>query len=130
VTKIALGNMHEEVAITGATVVAVPAVAPVLTTGGLLTQPSNIGTFERDEFAVIPEFQFNVRYLLLPRLELSLGYTLVYFSDVVRPADQIDLRVDPRQITDPANATPFPAFTFVDGDYLLQGLNAGLEFRF
>ncbi len=128
--KVALGSMHEDVQIAGSTFVAVPGAAIAETAGGLLTQPSNIGGYERNEFAVVPEFGVSWKYQLTCRLEASIGYTAIYFSDVARPADQIDLRVDPRQITDPAAATPFPAFEFVGSDYWVQGLNAGLEFRF
>jgi Putative beta barrel porin-7 (BBP7) len=116
--------------IAGSTFVAVPGTATTETAGGLLTQPSNIGGFEHDEFAVVPEFGVNLKYQISCCLEASFGYTLIYFSDVARPGDQVDLRVDPRQITDPAAATPFPAFNFADSDYWVQGINAGLELRF
>jgi hypothetical protein len=128
--KVALGNMREQVTIGGSTFVAVPGVDPNVTPGGLLTQPSNLGGFSRDEFVVVPEFQLNLRYCLTRNLEFSVGYTFIYFSDAVRPADQIDLRVDPRQITDPANSTPFPALEFVGNDFWIQGLNLGLEYKF
>jgi hypothetical protein len=130
VGKVALGNMRQQVTIGGTTTVTVPGVEPVVTAGGLLAQPSNIGGFSRDEFAVVPEAQLNVRYRLTRNTEFSVGYTLIYLSDVVRPADQIDLRVDPRQITDPDNASPLPAFDFVTSNYWIQGLNLGLEYRF
>jgi hypothetical protein len=130
VGKVALGNVRQQVTIGGTTTVAVPGDDPVVTAGGLLAQPSNIGGFSRDEFAVVPEAQLNVRYRLTPNTEFSVGYTFIYMSDVVRPADQIDLRVDPRQITDPDNAVALPSFEFVASDFWLQGLNLGLEYKF
>jgi hypothetical protein len=128
--KVALGNMRQQVTIGGSTFVAVPGQETLEAAGGLLTQPSNIGGFVRDEFAVIPEGQLNLRYCLTQNVELSIGYTVIYYSDVVRPADQIDPRVDPRQITDPDNASALPAFDFVGSDFWLQGINAGLEYKF
>jgi hypothetical protein len=130
VGKVALGNMREQVTIGGETTVAVPGDVPVVTAGGLLAQPSNIGGFSRDEFAVVPEAQLNVRYRLTRNTEFSVGYTFIYLSDVVRPADQVDLRVDPRQITDPDNAVALPAFDFVTSDFWIQGINFGLEYKF
>jgi hypothetical protein len=130
VGKVALGNMREQVTIGGNTTVAVPGVDPVVSSGGLLAQPSNIGGFSRDEFAVVPEAQLNVRYHLTRNMEFSVGYTFIYLSDVVRPADQIDLRVDPRQITDPDNAVALPAFDFITSDFWIQGINFGLEYKF
>jgi hypothetical protein len=130
VGKLALGNMRQQVTVGGNTFVAVPGQATIQSVGGLLTQPSNIGGFSRDEFAVVPEFQLDVRYCLTRNLELSVGYTFIYYSDVVRPGDQIDTRIDPRQISDPASATALPAFDFVDTDFWIQGINAGLEYKF
>ncbi|MEX2139240.1 MAG: BBP7 family outer membrane beta-barrel protein [Pirellulales bacterium] len=128
--KVGLGNMRQQVTIGGSTFVAVPEQETIEAAGGLLTQPSNLGGFVRDEFAVIPEGQLNLRYCLTQNVELSVGYTVIYYSDVVRPADQIDLRVDPRQITDPDNASAIPAFDFVGSEFWLQGINAGLEYKF
>jgi hypothetical protein len=130
VGKVALGNMREQVTIGGNTLVSVPGQDAVESAGGLLTQPSNIGGFVRDEFAVIPEAQVNVRVFLSKNLEVSVGYTFIYYSEVVRPAEQIDLAVDPRQITDPANASAQPAFDFVSSDFWLQGVNFGVEYKF
>jgi hypothetical protein len=105
--------------------VAQPVVAEVL------HQQDELVPFDvRDEFVVIPEFQFNMRYCLTRNVEFSVGYTFIYYSDAVRPADHIDPRVDPRQITDPTNATPFPAFDFVGNPFWVQGLNLGLEYKF
>ncbi len=129
-SKVALGNMRQTASVGGFTTVAVPGVAPVTTVGGLLTQPSNIGSYERDVFAVIPEFGVTLRGNLTQRLEASFGYTFLYLSDVIRPADQVDLSVDPRQITNPAGAQPFPAFSFNGTDYWAQGISLGLEYRY
>ena len=43
--KLALGNMHNEVVITGNTVITSPGSAPMSYPGGLLALPSNSGTF-------------------------------------------------------------------------------------
>jgi Putative beta barrel porin-7 (BBP7) len=130
VGKIAFGNMREQVTVGGTTFVAVPGAERVDSVGGLLTQASNIGGFKRDQFAVIPEGQLNVRYCWSPNVELSAGYTFIFISEAVRPADQIDRRVDPRQITDPANATPLPAFDFLGSEFWVQGVNVGFEYKF
>jgi hypothetical protein len=65
------------------------------------------------------------------QLKLSIGYSLLYWSSVVRPEDHIDTSVDGRLLTafPPDNATR-PGFAFNPSGYIVQGLNFGAEFRF
>ncbi|XZE51710.1 BBP7 family outer membrane beta-barrel protein [Planctomycetaceae bacterium SH139] len=98
--------------------------------GGLLAQTTNIGSYARDRFAVLPEFRATLGYQLTPRLRANLGYTFLYWSNVVRPGDQIDLDVDPNLLgpVPPAGATR-PAFAFNETDYWAQGISFGGEYR-
>lgn len=128
--KLGLGSSWQTVAIGGQTFVDVPGFARNVTGAGLLAQPSNIGTREREKFAFLPEFGLTLRCHVTQKLSATVGYTLLYLSEVARPGDQIDVRVDPRQITSPGTAQPFPAFTWVDADFWAQGLNLGLEYSF
>ena len=65
-TKIALGNMHQNVNINGSNVVTVPSQAPLAGSGGLLALSTNMGGYNRNEFAVLPELNTNLRYCLQP----------------------------------------------------------------
>jgi Putative beta barrel porin-7 (BBP7) len=131
-TRVALGDVHQVVEINGATLTSDPT-GVSLSRGGLLAQGSNIGSYSRDRFAVVPEVGLNVGYQVTECLRVFVGYNALYISSVVRPADQIDRRVNPTQIpggggtlVGPAN----PAFTSFHGtDFYAQGLNFGLEFR-
>jgi len=76
-------------------------------------------------------------YDLTPRLKATVGYTLLYWTNVARPGDQIDLNVDPRQFPPvnplqppPPTATAQPAFALHTSDFWAQGLNVGLDYRF
>lgn len=122
-TKIALGNNHQVLRISGATA-AFDGTTTAVTPGALLTQSSNIGTFRRDEFAIIPQLNANLSYQLTQNLRARVGYTFIYWFDVARPADQVDLNVDLGQ------TTPQPTVPFRETDFWLQGINAGLELRF
>jgi hypothetical protein len=88
---------------------------------GLFAQPSNIGTRDRNEFSVVPEFGFNYAYKVGCGVELTTGYTLLYWDNVVRPGDQIDRSVDNTQ------RVARPAFNFVESDYWVHGMNFGLN---
>jgi hypothetical protein len=133
--KVALGETHEVIGINGTTVFTLPGAAPVAVPGGVLALPSNSGHFSRDEFAVVPEVGFNVGYMVTPRVCVYLGYTFLYWSDVVRPGDQIDRVVNLTQL--PTNLGPGtlvgparPAVLFKETDFWAQGINLGVEFRF
>ncbi|MCC6124343.1 MAG: BBP7 family outer membrane beta-barrel protein [Pirellulales bacterium] len=125
--KMALGNTHSTIDIGGNRVVTVPSAAPETSSGGLLAQSTNSGRFEEHNFTVIPELGITLGYDLTERLQATLGYSFIYWSRVARPTDQLDLNVNP----DPASGgNPAPLFRYVPGDYWVQGLTVGLDYRF
>lgn len=132
--RLAVGNTRQTVTINGETTVNDPSNTPSVQTlpGGLLTQTSNIGTFRQDEFTVVPEVNFNVGYQLTDHLRMMLGYTGIYWSNVVRPGDHISRDVNPNLLpppADPFSGTLRPAFAFNTTDYWAQGINFGGEYR-
>jgi Putative beta barrel porin-7 (BBP7) len=128
---VALGNSHKEVSINGATRITVPGTAPQMNLGGLLALPTNIGTFTRNDFAVEPEGTLTVGYQLTDGVRAFVGYTFIYWSNVWRAGDQIDLVVNPTQIA-PGTlvGTPRPTFLGKDTDFWAQGVSFGLELRY
>ncbi len=132
--RLGIGNTHQTVRINGRTTIDSTLQDPQVQTfpGGLLTQTSNIGTYSDDQFAVVPEFNANVGYQLTDHLRVMLGYTFIYWSNVVRPGHQIDLDVNPDLIpppADPLTGVQRPAFAFDTTDYWVQGINLGFEYR-
>lgn len=131
--RLAFGNTRQTVTINGSTTINDPASPPPVTLeGGLLAQSTNIGTHKRNEFSVIPEFNANIGYQLTDRLKATFGYTFLYWSNVVRPGDQIDTIVNPEFLppaADPITGLANPAFSFDNTDYWVQGLSYGLEYR-
>ena len=141
-SKLAIGNNRQRVSINGTTQVIPPGEteAPGTGVGGLLAQRSNIGDYERDRFCMIPELNFNVGYKVTQRLKLRAGYTIMYWTNVVRPGDQIDRDINTTLAPDfDADGTPIPpgplvgpfrpAFAFNETNVLIQGLNAGVEYN-
>lgn len=98
---------------------------------GLLAMASNIGNRSRDRISVMPEFRANLGYRITPRLKATVGYTFMYWSNVVRPGDQVDLDVNRNSITGSpiAAANRFPEFRFNETDYWVQGVSFGGEYR-
>jgi hypothetical protein len=128
VGKMALGNTQSQVSINGATTTAIAPAAPVTTVGGLLAQSSNIGTFEQDDFAVIPELTATVGFDITDRWRAVAGYTFVYWSRVARAGDQIDRDLNLPLV--PGPNTLRPQFAFEMTDFWAQGVNVGLEYAF
>ena len=134
--KIGLGDSHESVLVNGDTTLAPAATGvPVVTSGGFLATSTNAGRLVRDRFAVVPEVGVNAGYQPCPRLRLFVGYTFIYWSDVVRAADQIDPTVNltavPSSGTFGALTGPArPAVPFRTTDFWMQGVSFGFELRF
>jgi hypothetical protein len=131
--KIALGVTHQEVSIDGATVATAPSGVVAVRQGGLLTQPTNIGERDRNVFSVVPEIGVNVGYQVTDGLRVFAGYSFMYWTNVVRPGDQVDRVVNVTQL--PGSPVPFsgparPAFSWNDTDFWAQGFNLGLEMRY
>jgi hypothetical protein len=139
--KLALGPTHQEVAIQGdiTQLGPNPLTPPGLGTfsGGLFAQPSNIGRRSADPFTVLPSLELKVGYDLTRQIRATVGYDLVYWSQVVRPGNQINHQVNLSQnaVLDPSGAGVLvgpaqPAPLFNRSEFWAQGLNVGLEFRF
>jgi hypothetical protein len=107
--------------------------------GGILAQGTNIGRFERNQFAVVPEIQVQLGVQLTPAIRGLIGYNFLYLSDVLRPGTQIDPVVNPSQnaafplagpgvLTGPAR--PAPILGLSETSYWVQGINLGLELKY
>ena len=134
--KLAMGGTVETVSVNGGTFTNIGggfSSAP----GAYLTQPSNMGTQTRDQFAVVPEMNLNFGFRLRPWASVIVGYSFLYISSVARPGDQIDRVINPSQSSAISNTFPaapvgpaLPGLTVHNTDFWAQGLNFALELRF
>lgn len=124
--RISLGNNRETVDIMGIT-------SGTEDPGGLLALETNIGRYTRDQFTMIPEIGVKAGLDLTPCLTFTVGYTLFYWGQVVRPGDQIDRDINPDYVPGDPSFGPEgperPAFAFNPTDFWAQGLNLGLDYR-
>jgi hypothetical protein len=126
-TKAALGNVHQSVNINGATV-ASDGVTSTSFAGGLLAQPTNIGEYSSDKFAVLPEANITLGVQLTRNVSINGGYSFLYLSNVVRPGDQIDFSVNPTQFDGGVLiGEARPAASVNTDDFWMHGFNAGIE---
>jgi hypothetical protein len=126
--RLGVGNTRQRVTIDGETSINGAAAEK----GGLLAQNSNIGEYSRDEFSVLPQLDLTLGYQVTEQLRATFGYTFLYWSNVVRPGDHIDRRVDTAQLPNGSATTvlaDYPAFEFDNTDYWAQGISFGGEYR-
>jgi hypothetical protein len=129
ITKVALGNNHQTLAIEGETR-ALGGVAPAISAGGLYAQPTNIGRFSDDRFAVLPEASVTFGYQLTRCLRLTTGYNFLYINNVLRAAEQIDRSINTTQFDGGALVGEArPARAVNEGEFWMHGLSAGIELK-
>jgi hypothetical protein len=130
-SKIAIGNNHQSVDISGFSDITELGLLTRFP-GGVLAQRTNIGSYSRNEMSLIPQLGVTVGWRVTRRLSLTAGYSLVYFSNVVRAGDQISTDVNPNLL--PPEAVPFsgalrPQFAWRESDFWAHGLSFGGDFR-
>jgi len=121
--KLALGDVTQTVTING---VATPAFDPFGNSNLTLhAENNNIGKFTRNNFAVAPELNLKLGYDITERLQIWVGYDVLFLSSVVRAGDQIDTT-----FTFPNGQGPRPAVLFKTTSWTGQGFNLGLKYTF
>jgi hypothetical protein len=131
--KLAVGYTQQDVDISGSTNVEVPGMPGFNSPGGLLALSNNIGHHSRgNEISVIPEFEAKLGYQITQRLKATLGYSIIYWDNVVRAGDQVDRLVNPNLLPNSGvtGGAPNPVFQFNRNNLWIQGLEVGLEYRF
>jgi hypothetical protein len=125
--KLALGANTADILIEGSTGATSPAGAVTQLSGGLLAQPSNIGSHSDDTFSVVNQIGIQAGWQVNDYLQLFAGYTFLYASSVVQPGELVDLTVNPNQAV---GGPALPTFTGHETSFWTHGLNAGLEVRY
>lgn len=135
-SRLALGNVHQELNISGVTLTDF-FFDPVAFPGGVFSQPSNLGAYQRDRFAVLPELNVNLGYAFTPWCRVFAGYSFLYLSNVLRPGNTIDRVINPTttgfalQSSDNTPMGPIrPLPIFKGSDFWAQGVNFGAQIRY
>ncbi|HZU36673.1 MAG TPA: BBP7 family outer membrane beta-barrel protein [Gemmataceae bacterium] len=129
--KVGVGVTEHTVNINGSTVTTAPGAAPVINGGGLLALSSNIGSKTAYDYSAVPELGVTLGWQVTPNMRLTLGYDVLWWFNVARPGEQINLNVNPGLIEPATSTTPAtPTRTGQKDNVWLQALNVGMEFRF
>ena len=126
--KLGLGNMRQRAVLAGQTVINDSANS-IIDAQGLLTRSTNIETHERNVITVIPQISLRGTYAVSHRVDVTIGYSLIFFPHVLQPTEQLDpdLAVN---LADPVLGEQRPQFTFQSRDYWAQGLTFGLRWNY
>jgi hypothetical protein len=132
--KLALGSTVEDLNVAGTQVRTLANGTTLVSNGGLLALPSNIGSFHRDKFAQVPEIDVKLVSPIRKNLSLSVGFDTLYWSRILRPAQQVDRDIDITQIPNfPAAASAMPTglgrptVAFHQSDVWFLGITLGAE---
>jgi len=134
--KVGIGNMHQVLDIYGHTAFANFATGQTGSSfGGLLANASNIGRYNNDEFAVIPELTANLGIHVTRSILLFAGYNFMWISRVARPGLQISPIVDSSTVPFHPNygqlgRPPAPRTLFVQDELWIHGVNFGMQIRY
>jgi len=134
VLKLAAGGVSQQVSISGSNAFIGLDGSVDRQNTGLWSTSSNIGTYNRTRFAVIPELNLNLNYSVTDRLAIYFGYSLMAISNVVRVSDAVNTNINDSSVRYISNTTPStvanPGFTFTDNRMWLGGYSFGLRLEF
>jgi hypothetical protein len=125
--KVAVGFNNASVDIYGAN-----AVNGIPGAGGFLAQPTNMGHWTRTTVSAIPEIDLKLGYYITPTVQISVGYSFLYWYHMARAANQINSEIDPRFLLQgtPGAAATQPGFALQERGLWVQGLTVGVEWRY
>ncbi len=134
--KLALGTTQQQLRISGDTGLLTAAGDLTVVPGGVLTQFTNIGNYYHDSFSIIPEIGINAYCQLTPAIRLSAGYSILWWNNVLRPAEQIDGVVNRFIVPTDQNfglgtAAARPTLLgFQESNFWAQGFNFGVQVEY
>lgn len=128
-TTIALGDNFQKLGISGQTNINNKTILQPI---GLFTEPSNIGNFNRNQFAFVPEIKVKVGYQLTNKLHSFITYNCLYINNIIRPGKEIDRNINLSQNellggTGILSGPPDPIASFINTGMWMQGFSAGIE---
>ncbi|MCA9138771.1 MAG: BBP7 family outer membrane beta-barrel protein [Planctomycetales bacterium] len=133
--RLGVGNTRQSITIAGQTTIVdrndPSNVSTETFDAGLLALSTNSGKFQQNQFSVLPELDLTLGYQLTDHFKATIGYTGIYWSNVIRPGQHIPTDINPDFLPPAITSTgdPRPLFAFDTTDYWVHGLTYGLEYR-
>ena len=117
--KVAVGPTYQTLDVTGVTNAVQTSTGASLgtTSGGVFTAASNIRHQTHNQVTVVPQVQMKLGLNLSSNLTVFASYDFLYWTDVIRPGDQMD-------------HAQAPSALFSRSDFWAQGVTFGMEIKF
>lgn len=132
-TKVHLGNMAQRVSVSGNTSQGILPAAPAVVAPdqGLFARGETLelNGFKRDVLAFAPEMNLKLGYQFRDHVNLHVGYTFIYWSDVALAGDQLNRNVYIDTADYTANDTARHT-SFKSSGYFVQGIDLGATITF
>ncbi|HMP18497.1 MAG TPA: BBP7 family outer membrane beta-barrel protein, partial [Gemmatales bacterium] len=97
--------------------------------GGLYALRSNIGNITEINFSFVPEIEVGIGYYFCERWRITLAYSFLAMTGVVRPGDQIDSCINTNILDGNAGTPAVPDRLHNSSAFWLSPLALGLEYR-
>jgi hypothetical protein len=127
-----LGVTKQRLIVNGQTI-ATQAGATTTTEGGFLAQRTNSGTFRDSRFTLLPQFDVSLGYQVTDTWRATVGYSLLYWDNVLRASEQVDTTINPGLLPpeqNPLTGDLRPQTLMDDSGFLAHGINFGIERRY
>ncbi len=130
--KFAMGAIEQQADISGNNTTISSTGVVTTQARGLYAQPSNIGSYSRTMFTVLPEINLNVSYHFTQNFSVYLGYNILWLNNVARPGSQINPDISDANLKlAPTPATQLqPQFAFHEDSFWVQGFNVGFRLQY
>jgi hypothetical protein len=134
--KEAIGTNWEEANIAGNTILNPGTPVAVTVPGGVYALASNMGRQSRNTFSFIQEGTATLSFAINAQIRLTVGYTILYWTDVARPGRLIDQSVNRTELPSSQafirglGGPDHPSVPWNNTDFWAQGINIGLSLRF
>lgn len=133
--KFAIGQVRQQVRVDGTTTLAGPFPTVQVTPSGFYATGANSGSFEQNKFAVLPEVGLNLAVQLTSHLTMTLGYSTMYISEVLRPGDQLSNSLNSTLIPTGQNygarfGPQTPGLPFTSNSFWANGFNFGFAYGY
>ena len=131
-TKVHLGNMEQIYRGTGLRTFTTGGVPADSTNGGVLALGDTFNTtaLDEDKFTFAPEANVKLAYQFRPNVSMSIGYSFIYWDDVLLAGDNINNVYNGDAITSPPAALAQPASERKDSSLYTHGIDLGCVIDF
>jgi hypothetical protein len=127
----AFGINYQEIKISGETNVNNTTILQPI---GLFSEPSNIGTFKQNQFAILPELKIKISYQLSQYIQPFFTYNGIYINHVLRASKEVDRNINLSQNpliggTGVLSGKAAPLRQLNNVSMWIQGVSIGMQFN-